>query len=235
MPNTNPNVHEGHRKRMRERIALDPHMLNFNDHELLEILLGASIKRANTNEIAHRLLDRFGGLAGVFNAPIDELTNEDGVGESVATLLHIQGALLRAYMQDKYKVISSKFGEADLFQAVVSMFLGYPHEMIYCFCLDSKNRVISKHRLSDGISNRTNLDMTQLARIAILNNASSVMLAHNHPSGRLTPSNEDLMLTKAVSEKLEILGIRLAEHVIVAGTQVFQIMTSNAYCEFLRR
>jgi len=90
-------MHEGHRKRMRERFLKDGDFQNFAPHEVLELLLYSTIARGDTNPIGHALIDKFGTLANVFEASPEELKEVSGIGESSAFLLSLIPHLCQAF------------------------------------------------------------------------------------------------------------------------------------------
>lgn len=102
MSDSSRNLHENHRARVRKRFE-DEGLKTFADHNVLELLLFYSIPQKDTNDIAHRLLDEFGSLSAVFDAPKDVLMNVVGVGENTATLIKLMPELFSRYEQDKIK------------------------------------------------------------------------------------------------------------------------------------
>ncbi|MEG2852596.1 MAG: UPF0758 domain-containing protein, partial [Hydrogenoanaerobacterium sp.] len=94
------NPHAGHRKRLRERFIKNG-LDNFEKHNVLELLLFNSVPRQDTNELAHRLMEEFGSLSGVFDAPVEELMKLDGIGENSAVLIKLIPAISKVYLDDK--------------------------------------------------------------------------------------------------------------------------------------
>ena len=100
--NTEKNPHSGHRDRMRQRFIRDG-LDSFQDHEALELLLFYAIPRRDVNELAHRLLLRFGSLSGVFDASMDQLTTVEGLGPQAAALIKLVPQLNRKYQLSRLK------------------------------------------------------------------------------------------------------------------------------------
>ena len=94
-------LHGGHRERVRKRFISED-LDNFSPHNVLELLLFYAIPQKDTNEIAHRLLNTFGSLSGVFDAPIEELKNVNGIGENAAVFIKLLPSACRRYMDDKF-------------------------------------------------------------------------------------------------------------------------------------
>lgn len=224
MPEKKPvNEHAKHRERMRERV-LKNGFETLMDHEKLEFLLFYTIPRENTNPIGHRLLDRFGSFSGVLNAKIAELCKIRGVGEQSAIFLHLLPQIAECYASDKALNGSVLSDTGTLGQYLVGRFVGSSVEKMILLCLNNKYELISENEISRGNVNRTALDARKILEIALANNASSVVLAHNHPAGVCIPSAEDIDNTKRLFDVLSAVDIRLVEHFIVADDHYAPIL-----------
>lgn len=223
------NVHEGHRARMRARFFAESDFDGFTEHEILEFVIGYLQPRKNMNETAHRLMDKFGSLSRVFDARPEELMQVEGVGPLMAAFIKTQCALLRVYMQEKYSVISEQSFEEDLTRYIDTLFLGYTSERVFMISLNNANRILHKRMLCEGACNRVSIDINEIIREAILVNASSVILAHNHPTGIAVASNEDLEVTRLVEEALSLINVRLLDHIIVAGGRHISIGADSRF------
>lgn len=207
-------VHDGHRQRKKEQFR-DDGLRSFADHEVLELLLYYAIPRKNTNEIAHRLLKRFGTLDQVVHAPLKELKQIEGVGVNAALLLQLIPAVnQRIARSEKVDEILNSVEKSG--QYFMRLFRGERREVIYMVCLDQKCKVLSCCRLAEGDVNVAPLSIRQAAERALTSNASMVQLAHNHPSGIALPSEEDIYVTRMIKEILHPLNIRLTDHIVVA-------------------
>lgn len=145
-------VHDGHRERLKARY-LEHGLDNFNDINVLELLLFYAIPRADTNLIAHELLNRFGSLSGVLEASIQELQNVSGIGENSALLLSLIPQVSRRYMIDKtkpQKKINSASAAGKYFMPI---FMYERDEVLYMLCLDSQKCVICCQLISRGVVN----------------------------------------------------------------------------------
>ena len=207
-------LHDGHRARKKEqfrRQGLD----GFADHEVLELLLYYAIPRRDTNETAHRLLQKFGTLQNVFNAPAEELSRVEGMGEGAALFLTLLPAVYRRTMRStgQEKVLNSveKCGRYFL-----SLLAQERQETLYQLCLDAKGKLLTCKKLSQGSADCTALSVRQVVENALLSGASAVVLAHNHPSGVALPSENDRAVTLWVRDALKTMDIRLLDHIIVA-------------------
>ncbi len=208
-------VHDGHRERMRRRF-LNNELSGFADHEALELLLHYAIPQGDVNPLAHALMDRFGSLNGVLSAPVELLTQVKGVGERTAVLLRLvpqvaQRARL-AEIERETALSTRERVEAYLLE----LFSRERNEAVYQICLDGKGKLLACRRLGEGSASAVNLDVRKMVENAILYAASSVILAHNHPSGVALPSLEEQAATSRARTALEAIDVRLEDHIIVA-------------------
>ena len=208
-------LHDKHRARKKKQFR--EHGLDaFADHEVLELLLYYAIPRVDTNPIAHRLIDRFGSLYGVFSASVSELSGVEGVGEHTATLLTL---LMPLYRRVK---TTSKRRELSLASAerageyFSDLFLGVKREEMYEACLDAKGKLLACYRVAAGGTDAVNVNMRRVVENALHCQASAVILAHNHPSGVALPSPDDNATTLAAFDALRTVDIPLIDHIIVA-------------------
>lgn len=208
-------VHEGHRSRKKEQFRA--HGLDaFADHEVLELLLYYAVPRQDTNPIAHRLMDTFGSLEGVFSADREALEQIDGIGENAATFLSLIVPLCRRIRMSSssHETILSDTEQAGRY--FLDLFFGEREEKLYEACLDAKGRLLACVLIAEGSTDSVQLNMRKLVENAIRCSASSVLLAHNHPSGVALPSPADNATTLSVFDALRTVGIELADHIIVA-------------------
>lgn len=198
-------VHDGHRERVRRRF-LEGGLSGFADHEILELLLCYAIPQGDVNPLAHALMDRFGSLSGVLSAPVELLTQVKGVGERTAVLLRLADMEREVILNTRENVGAY----------LLELFSQERNEAVYQICLDGKGKLLACRRLGEGSASAVNLDMRKVVENAILHSASSVILAHNHPSGIALPSSDDQAATEQVRVALGAIGVRLEDHIIVA-------------------
>ena len=222
------NVHENHRARMRETIKKTG-VGNIPDINLLEYLLFYSIPRKDTNEIAHRLLDTFGSLNGVLNASYEQLLEVEGMGESSALLISLIPGISRRYIESAEKKKINLSEPSDAMEYIKSKFFGEKREVFYMVCLDALGNLINCCKLGEGNPETVVLDKRSILESAFRNNADTVIFAHNHPDGIAAPSKEDLILTNSLSSVLSGVGIRLADHIIVAGNDAISLASIDKF------
>ena len=219
-------MHEGHRERLTKRFAQQG-FEGFEDHELLEFLLFYALPRVDTNPIAHRLIERFGSLAGVLEADAKDLTQVSGMGPKAAAFLAMFPEAFRAYER-------SKLGPKPLIRSVKdacayarSLLFGKPVEQIYVIWLNTQNRVIHCERLSEGSVSESPVYVSRVAAAALRHNAVKGILAHNHPGGSVKPSPADIRATQDILRALSVLGIELVDHIIVSDNDSFSFQADS--------
>lgn len=219
-------IHSGHREKMRTRF-LGSGLDSFAEHEALELLLFYAIPRRDTNPTAHALMDRFGTLANVFSASVDDLQSVEGIGESAAILIRLVSLLHQkaAMPSGRRPVIISSTEAAGKY--LLHHFASEHSEAAYELCLDRKGKLLACKRLGSGSDISVNLDIRQLVENAIRSSASAVVLAHNHPSGVALPSPSDYAATERIKTALDALGIDLADHIIVADGDFVSLRESG--------
>jgi DNA repair protein RadC len=198
-------LHTGHRKRLKNRF-LEEGLDSFEPHQVLELLLFFSIPRRDTNEIAHKLLKKFGSLSGVFEADIKELVKVEGIGENSAFLISMIPQLSRRYLNDKWRDKPELNSSSKAGEYAISLFAGRTYEVFYVICLDAQNRVNYAALVHEGTINEAPIYPRIIVETALRHKANSVILAHNHPGGSLNPSRGDI---EATENKMELLIWRI--------------------------
>ena len=191
-------------------------MDSLSDVQVLEVALYYAIARRDTNEIAHALLRRFGSLSGVLEAPRAELLKIDGVGESAADLLLLFIQMERRHLMDRAgreTILDTTYKCA---QYLMPRFIGEQEEVVYLLCLDAKCKALDCSLIHRGAVNMTAISVRKIVKAALDHNATSVVVAHNHPSGLALPSREDRATTLALKAALDAVDVVLVDHVIVA-------------------
>jgi len=220
------NIHEGHRERLKKRF-FDHGLDNFDDINALELLLFYALPRRDTNELAHRLLKRFGTLAGVMDASKEDLLAVEGVGENVAGLLRLIPALSRRYVVSKTPSAEPVDTPTQAGRYFIPHFMYETEEVVLALLLDARRRPILCQELGRGTVNAAEVSARKLAALCLERKASAVIVAHNHPSGVALPSREDELFTSQMAKALGVLGVELSDHIIVAGTDYVSLRESG--------
>jgi DNA repair protein RadC len=203
----------GHRGRLRQRAAIS--LAALPDYEVLELMLARSIPRGDVKPIAKALLARFGSLAAVFGAGVEELKRVPGVGQAAALDLKlVHEATLRIGRGEAARrpVISS--WSALLAYAKVAM-AHASREQFRVLFLDKKNQLIADEVMNEGTVDHAPVYPREVMRRALELSASAIILAHNHPSGDPTPSPADVTMTRQVAEAGKVMGVVVHDHIVV--------------------
>ena len=219
-------VHDGHRERLRARFA-EHGLESFNELNALELLLCYAIPRRDTNEIAHRLLDAFGSLSGVFQASMQELTSIPGIGENAATLILMVPQIVKKAHVSKAKETKIIRNSADAGNYLLPYFLDEPDEIVMMLCLDNKRAVICCREMGRGVVNCVDANIRRMVETALKVKTTTVIVAHNHPNGVALPSREDDNFTRTLYRSLGLLGITLEDHIIVANDEFVSLADSG--------
>jgi DNA repair protein RadC len=215
------NPHAGHRQRMRQRFVREG-IANFEDHQVLELILYYAIPRGDTNEIAHRLINHFGRLSAVFDARIADLRQVAGVGEQASMLIHALPAIMRRYHTDRIMRDAPILNSAETVSRYLKPIMaGRSREVFYVLCLDSRLRVKFPAQIAQGTVKDAYVHPREVVEAALMHHASAVVLAHNHPSGHLSPSQADHNLTRQLVNVLGLIDINVLDHVIIADDQSY--------------
>ena len=219
-------IHAGHRKRMKEEFRLRG-LEGMSEYRVMELLLFYAIPQGDVNPLAHRLVDRFGGLAGVFNATSEQLMAVPGVGHNTALLLTFMPQLAARYQDSSYSLEGQVVGTWQLQELLVPLFLGARNEKVFLVCLDSKDRLITCRQIHEGIADRVDVSARKIVEIALGCGARRVVLAHNHLSGIALCSAADVQATRQLRTLLAQMEICLVDHVVVADGDMVSMVASG--------
>ena len=217
-----------HRQRVKARFhneGLD----HFDPVHALELLLFYAIPQKDTKPLARALLDRFGSYTGVMEAGAAELEAVEGIGPAAATFLNLVHAAGRYYQVQKAaeeKILDDveKYGHY-----LLQRFYGTRRETVYLLCLDAKCKLLGCAMVGEGDVNSANIPIRRMVELALAANATSVVLAHNHPSGIAVPSREDVITTRQLATALGAMDIMLADHIVVADEDFVSMVQSRYF------
>ncbi len=214
-------THDGHRDRVREKIR-NHGLLNFQDHEILEYFLFSFVPRKDTNVIAHNLIKEFGSLANVLNTEPCHLAQVDGMTENASIFLSSMPDLLRRYYQSVNEQKIDLRGREKAINLLKPLFVGKKVEEVYAVALDNNDRLIRCSKIGSGATNMVDLTYRDIVDFSYKNSASTIILAHNHPSGSVEPSVNDIKMTRELLFLLKNIEVELVDHYIFSsGNQHF--------------
>lgn len=206
-------VHHGHRERVKQKFL--KHNLDvFDEHQILELLLFYGVSRADTNPMAHQLLNRFGTIAGVCDAPIEELMKIKGITNHIAVLLKLIPQLSRLYVNNQVEDKKRIYDTNSAVSIISPQFIGRKNEMVVLVLMDSKNRVLYSGVVTEGNVNTVPLYIRKMITLAATYNAAEAIVAHNHPSGNVMPSPGDILATRKLYAAFETIDMHLQDHII---------------------
>ena len=211
-------IHDGHRRRLRERFLREG-LDGFTDVQILELLLFYVIPRRDTNELAHALVKRFGSFGKVLDAPKDQLMKVEGIGDGAAVFLKLIREAGRCYLSDKSRNTRRLCSTADCGEYLKPYFANRKNEVIFMLTLDAKLKVLNCRQVGEGSVNYASVPVRRCVEMALEDGASTVILAHNHPSGLAIPSGDDIQATRRLAAALAAVEINLFDHIVVADDE----------------
>lgn len=197
---------------------------HLSDAELLAVMIRNGTKTADPTQIAHNLLLLSGkkGLAGIMTVSEKSLQKIEGIGDVKALQLIALGEISKRIAASSFQ--RERLSDPESCAAYFMERLRYEsEEQVWAAAFDSKFSLLAEKMLSCGISNSSLITPREIFRFAIEQRAVSIILVHNHPSGDPTPSMEDIDLTKQVSKAGEIVGIALADHIIIGDNRYYSM------------
>ena len=210
-------THDGHRQRILQRWE-ERGLERFSDLELLEFLLTFSIPRKDTKPLAQQLLEAFGSLEKVFAGDRAQLLRLKGIGPKTAAMIELSGEIWRRAELARSKKPILLRSTKSIGEYLMAQARGLREERAWILCLDAGYRFLQCRELCSGAVNAVNLPCRRVVEEALLNNASLVVLAHNHSSGNLLPTLEDLEYTRSLMHALAMVDVKLLDHMILGAT-----------------
>lgn len=209
-----------HRKRLRQKF-LTAGIGAFLDHEVLELLLTFDIPRKDVKPLAKRLLAAFGSLKGIMDAGIGDLQKTPGIGENGVVLIKLIKELSALYLLQKARGKSQIACTSELLDFCRTAMGGKKDEEFCVIFLDAQNQIIDCKTIQKGVANQAVVYPRQVLEEALHRKASAIILAHNHPSGHVRPSDADIRLTKTIQETARMLDILVHDHIIIGEDRFF--------------
>ena len=188
---------------------------SLSDAELLAVLFQAGLRSGPALDLSSRLLERFGGLRKLLHAERHSLAAENGIGDARLAMLGALAELARRYFEETLPRGEAIQSPADTETFLLARLRDRPHEVFCCLYLDNRHRVLKFEELFRGTIDGTSVYPRELVKQALAVNAAAIILAHNHPSGVAEPSQADERITRRVKAALELVDIRLLDHLII--------------------
>ncbi len=219
------NVHAGHRARLREQFLINGD--NMLEHQLLELMLSYVIPQKDTNPIAHDLINTFGSLAQVVDAPLEELVEINGVSEVVANFLHFESRFVDLYKKSKANNKPILNNTLEIMAYLRQMVELSDVEKFYYMCLDTKNKLICFREMGVGTTKGVSFNNKNFVASVISYKAHTVVICHTHPCGVASPSEQDIALTNGIYHILEEINVKLIDHIIISHDGFFSFFQNK--------
>ena len=224
---------KGHRNRVKERF-LKEGPEKFTDEDLLELLLILNIPFKDTRKLARELLNHYKTLDNVLDAPLEELSKFKGLKEKSALPLKVVKEVAKRYLKEKALKTEYLRSPEDVYNYLRYEMQNLPRETLKVIFLDIKSKVLSIETLFEGTITESAVYPREIFNKAFEKKASLLILVHNHPSGDLTPSKEDIKLTKNLILAGHLLQCKVIDHLIIGKNGYFS-MAENGLIETLEK
>lgn len=221
-------LNEGHRQRVKNRFLAEG-LDAFEEVHVLELLLFYCIPQSDTKPLARELITHFGSLAQVLEATPEELQKIKGIKTHTATFLNLITAVSRYYQVHRTSQATVLNTIEKCGRFLLPYFIGRPKETVYLLCMDAKCKVLCCREVGTGSVNSAGVSVRKIVETALGVNATTVILAHNHPSGLALPSGDDVMTTRRIAAALQAVEIVLADHIVIADEDYVSLVQSGLY------
>lgn len=215
-------LHDGHRERVLRQFS-ENEFEGMLEHQILELILFFSVPRADTNPIAHALLNRYHTIAAVMDAPAKELKKFPGITDRTVQLFHLILATSRHYEIEKKRFKSYLTTTDEIGTYLLSYFSYRPNESLVLISLNNKQELLNIDCINEGSPNSVNIDTRRVLEIVLQTHANNVIVAHNHPGGLAYPSDDDIQATQLLRDTLTKANVRLLDHIIVSDDQYISL------------
>ena len=226
MPDKPKHRHAGHRERMKAEF-LARGLEGWPDHRVLELLLFYTIPQGDVNDLAHELVERFGSLAGVLDASVEELKKVKGVGDHTAVFLRMLPAVLGRYQGARTRLSAIINSPEEAYAWLEPYFFGARNEMVYVLCMDGKRQVLGVRKVAEGSIEMAEVNTRRIAEEAIGLRAAQIYVAHNHVSNLAIPSQADWLTTDTLRGALRPIGIELIDHLVFVDGDMVSLKDSE--------
>ncbi len=206
-------------------MKLGPRALS--NSELIAIIIRTGTAQKSAINLAAELLNHSGGLKGLVGSEVEQLRKVKGIGQSKACQIMASIEIAKR-VSGKGDGRPVKFNEPlDVYNYVIGELKFADRENFLVIGLNSKNVIMGRHLVSIGTLNQTLVHPREVFNWAIKINCASIVVVHNHPSGSVEPSTEDIMLTERIIEAGKILGIKVLDHIIVSNDGYYSLKANG--------
>lgn len=224
----------GHRERLRKKYLENSANLVY-DYEVLELLLTYAIPRKDVKPVAKELLARFGSIEKVFSASAHQLSAVSGIGPNTAVLITLVRdihARCEKSKNENVKFVGSSKSALTYFK---NLLRSETREKFLLAGIDNSNRIIACREIASGDMNHVDINPRDIIETVLLDNASRVIIAHNHPGGIAEPSVNDIDLTLNVRNILASVHVELSDHIIIGESSALSMRESYRYSKYFKK
>lgn len=231
-----------HRERLKKRYKTAGRK-GLADYEMLELLLTYAIPRKDVKPLAKELIEKFGTLKKVIDADFEDICKTKGMGEHSGLIIKLMKDLMLIYLEpdiEEKVVLSSPEAVGDFIKKELNIYsedelhsylraeLGNrEREFFMILCLSSSNQLIHKQIMFAGTIDQAQVYPREILKVALVKNSSAIILVHNHPSGNIRPSDDDIYLTKKLESIAGEFGLRIHDHIVVTSNSAFSIRANR--------
>jgi DNA repair protein RadC len=205
---------EGHRARLRDRF-LAKGLDGFTDAEILELLLSFGTPRSDCKVQARSLLEKYGSFSKVFEAPIASLQEVNGIGPKNGFAIHFVHAVAGYYLKERLHGKRYLQSSKEVADYLIHSMRGLKKEILTVIFLDSSHAIIDSEIVAEGTLNVNTVYPREIIKRALEFHAAALIISHNHPSGSLQPSAQDIKLTKTLALLCRYMQLQLLDHLII--------------------
>ncbi len=220
MESKDKNLHKGHRQRLRKEF-FDSDITNMPEHKILEVMLSFVQPQKDVNPLAHSLIEEFGSIANVVDAPLSSLVKVKGVGEVLAQYLKFCSKFSTIYNMSKNKNNLKLTTTNEIVNYLKNTILIGNSEDFYYICLDAKSKVICCKKMGVGSNFQLQLNYRNLLKEILNFEPSSLVICHTHPHGKAYPSQADKEFTFNLEKLMNSIHLRLCDHIILSHEDYF--------------
>jgi DNA repair protein RadC len=220
------NFVKGHRRRAREKFLSIP-AENFQDYEILEMLLFMANPRSDTKIIAKDLLTKMQNFESIIKASPLVLKKFNQVGDSTVFIFKLIREINNRINRSKSQIKNIFRFDSDLLESYRLRLKNLPTESLILLFLNEKNFIVSEKIIDDGGLEETHIEKKKILQYAIALPCSSLVLMHNHPNSNAEPSSYDIKSTNAIQSALKAIDVMLYDHVIFGVNDVFSFRKSG--------
>lgn len=227
------NIHSGHRQRLKSKVKNNG-LKSLSMHEVLELMLTYTIPQRDTNELAHNLIKKYNGFAGVFDADHSDLINNNQVGEETALFLSMLPDFVDIYLQEKNKnfVLNNVYSCVQFFR---KNFIMHNEEVLFITCLGKTGKVLKTVEIKGSNDCEIDFDLKQIGQIINVQNIFAIVLFHTHPNGSVTPSLEDYETTQRIINICAMMNIYVADHIILNENDHYSFGRNNLIADMYKK